>query len=231
METVRESRSQDRARAALWRRCTQIELTWLERRIERWIRFGHDCGETILDRRRILRFAPRNVFAFVRWASNDFGTIVSRIGIVRAINRGEPYQMLPFVPPGGRFRCGSAVGRRSSACCRRSMPWRRSASIPPTLHPDYWGHLHNRLVAGEPPRPYSRARHRAWLLYQRLPSNRPRPVSLPSSRPPRHILLAVPTYGLTWHTEDVAEVPYPACEMLRSAAHLNLPESYAKGQA
>ena len=37
----------------------------------------------------------------MRWASNDFGTIVSRIDIVRAIDRGESYQTLPFVRPGG----------------------------------------------------------------------------------------------------------------------------------
>ena len=27
---------------------TEVELTWLEGRIEHWIRFGHDSGETIL---------------------------------------------------------------------------------------------------------------------------------------------------------------------------------------
>ncbi|MBO0712989.1 MAG: DUF2840 domain-containing protein, partial [Acetobacteraceae bacterium] len=31
---------------------TEVELTWLEGRIEHWVRFGHDRGETILDRRR-----------------------------------------------------------------------------------------------------------------------------------------------------------------------------------
>src|SRR3546814_19047136 len=46
-------------------------------------------------------FPPHSVFAFVRWASNDFGTIISRIDIVRAISPGEPYQTLPFVRPGG----------------------------------------------------------------------------------------------------------------------------------
>ncbi|HUB97302.1 MAG TPA: DUF2840 domain-containing protein, partial [Stellaceae bacterium] len=75
---------------------TRVELTWLEGRIEHWIRFGRDCGETILDRRRrVLSFAPGNVFAFVRWASNDFGTIISRMDIVRAVEPGAPYQTLP----------------------------------------------------------------------------------------------------------------------------------------
>ena len=81
---------------------TRVELIWLEGRIEQWIRFGHEAGETILDRRRrILRFAPNSVFAFVRWASNDFGTVISRIDIVRAVDHGAPYQTLPFVRPGG----------------------------------------------------------------------------------------------------------------------------------
>ncbi len=53
---------------------THVELTWLEKRIEHWIRFGRIAEETIVDRRRrVVSFAPGDVFAFVRWAANDFG--------------------------------------------------------------------------------------------------------------------------------------------------------------
>ena len=83
---------------------TAVELTWLEKRVEHWIRFGRDVSETIIDRRRrVLSFAPNTIFAFVRWASNDYGTVVSRIDIVRAIAPGEAYQTLPFVRPGGEI--------------------------------------------------------------------------------------------------------------------------------
>jgi Protein of unknown function (DUF2840) len=83
---------------------TDVQLTWFEGRIKRRIRFGHDCGETILNRRRrILRFTPRNILRSSSWASNDFDTIVSRIDIVRAIDRAESYQTLPFVRPGGEI--------------------------------------------------------------------------------------------------------------------------------
>jgi hypothetical protein len=148
---------------------TEVELTWLEGRIEHWIRFGHDRGETILDRRRrILRFAPRDVFAFVRWASNDFGTIVSRIDIVRAIDRGETYQTLPFVRPGGeillRINGWPKVERVLQAIDAVEALGIDAANAAP----DYWRHLNNRLIAGELPRPYSRERHRAWLLRRRL---------------------------------------------------------------
>ncbi|WP_163981027.1 DUF2840 domain-containing protein, partial [Raoultella ornithinolytica] len=41
------------------------------------------------------------IFAFVRWAANDYGTVSSRIDIVRAVGAGEAFTTLPFVRPGG----------------------------------------------------------------------------------------------------------------------------------
>ena len=65
---------------------THVELTHIEKKIEHWVRFGRLAEETILDRRRrIFAFRPGAIFAFVRWASNDFGTIISRIDTVRAV--------------------------------------------------------------------------------------------------------------------------------------------------
>src|SRR5258707_7981368 len=80
---------------------THVELIWLEKRIEHWIRFGRDVAEQILDRRRrILSFAPNSVFAYVRWAANDYGTVVSRIDILRAIGPGEAFSTVAHVRPG-----------------------------------------------------------------------------------------------------------------------------------
>ena len=46
---------------------THVELTWIEGRIEYWIRFGRAVGERIIDRRRrVVSFRPGAVFAFVR---------------------------------------------------------------------------------------------------------------------------------------------------------------------
>ena len=148
---------------------TEVELTWLEGRIEHWIRFGRDCGETILDRRRrILRFTPRSVFAFIRWASNDFGTIVSRIDIVRAIDRGDSYQTLPFVRPGGEILLRISGWPKVERVLQAIDAVEALGIDPADAAHDHWRHLHNRLVAGEPPHPYSREQHRAWLLRRRL---------------------------------------------------------------
>src|SRR3546814_16608854 len=105
---------------------TRGVLLCVERRIDRWIRFGRLVEDQILDRRRLrVAFVPDSVFAYVRWASNDFGTLVSRIDTLRAVLPGEPYQTVPGVTPGGevllRVNASSAVrrvGKEGVRTCR-----------------------------------------------------------------------------------------------------------------
>src|SRR6267154_3107392 len=81
---------------------TYVDLIWIEKRVQRWIRFGRVASEQIVNpRRSTVAFAPGDVFAFVRWASNDYGTVVSRIDILRAVRPGEPCSTVGFVRPGG----------------------------------------------------------------------------------------------------------------------------------
>ena len=80
---------------------TEVELYFLKGKVERWIRFGTPVSERTLDRRRrIATFAPGAIFAFMRWASNDYGTLVSRIDILRACRAGEACSTVPWVKPG-----------------------------------------------------------------------------------------------------------------------------------
>src|SRR6476646_427914 len=81
---------------------TTVEILWLEKRIENRVRFGRSVSEKLLDRnRRLLSFAPGSIFAFVRWTSNDFGTILSRVDILRAAIPGQRYSTVPWIKPGG----------------------------------------------------------------------------------------------------------------------------------
>ena len=147
---------------------TRVELTWLEKRIEHWIRFGKIASEKVLDRRRrIVSFAPGSIFAFVRWASNDFGTVVSRIDIVRAVAPGEAFSTLPFVRPGGDILLRIAGWPRVERVLRAIDAMEAAGIDPADAAPDHWRHIHNRLTAGEEPRPYTPGRHHAWLLRQR----------------------------------------------------------------
>jgi hypothetical protein len=150
---------------------TTVELLWLEKRIENRIRFGRHVSEKVLDpNRRVLSFVPGNIFAFVRWTSNDFGTVLSRVDILRAVTPGQPYSTVPWITPGGE-------------CLLRLSGWPKVERVlqlidavealdidPADAAPDYWHHVHNRLSVNETPRPYSRSRHRAWLHRRRVTS-------------------------------------------------------------
>ncbi len=148
---------------------TLIELTFQKQKVEHWIRFGRKSYEQIIDRRRsIVGFAPESIFAFVRWASNDYGTIVSRLDILRAIGRGEPFQTVPFVRPGGEILLridGWPKVQRTLAV----IDAEEALSVDPAdASPDYWRHVHNRLSAGHEPNPNTPERHAAWIGRRRI---------------------------------------------------------------
>lgn len=144
---------------------THIELIWHERQIEHWIRFGRDVAEKILDRRRrILSFAPDSIVAYVRWASGDFGTIVSRIDILRIVRRGEAFSTVPYVRPGGEILLRMAGWPKVERVLHAIDVVEQIGIHAADASPDHWRHVHNRLIAGEAPRPYSREQHRAWVL-------------------------------------------------------------------
>jgi len=150
---------------------TTVELIWIEKRVEHRIRFGLPSHETTIDKqRRVVGFAPSSVFAFVRWAANDFGTVVSRIDIVRAALPAEPYQTLPYIRPGGEILLKIAGWDKVEQVLQRIDAIEAIGLDPAEAAPDYWRQTHNRLTAGAMPRAYSLEQHRAFLLRKRVTS-------------------------------------------------------------
>ena len=140
---------------------TQVELEWVKGRIENWIRLGRTAEQRIIDsQRRIVSFAPGGVFAFIRWA---FGTILSRIDILRAVGPGEPFSTVPHVRPGGESLLHLSAWRKVEKVLQASDAVEALGIDPADAAPDHWRHVHNRLSVGEQPRPYTRSRHQAWL--------------------------------------------------------------------
>lgn len=148
---------------------TRIELTWIENQVEFWVRFGKDVEDKILDRRRrVLGFAPGSIFAFVRWASNGYGTVLSRIDILRAVHPGEPYATVPFVDPGGDILLHISGWPKVERVLQAIDAVEAIGINAADAAPDHWRHVHNRLTAAETPRPYTRSQHAAWLMRQRI---------------------------------------------------------------
>ena len=148
---------------------TQVELLWIEKRIENRIRFGHIIHQTILDgRRRRVSFAPGSIFAFVRWASSEYGTVVSRIHILRAVAPGERYSTVPFVQPGGEILLNLARWPKVEKVFHAIEVVEALGINPADAAPEHWHHVHNRLSVNETPRPYTQTQHQAWLRRQRI---------------------------------------------------------------
>lgn len=150
---------------------TDVELLWIEGRIERWIRFGDVIEERIRDRnRRIVSFAPDSVFAFIRWASNDYGTLVSRIDIVRACRAGEPRVTVPGITPGGDVLLRLSGWPKVEVVLEAIDAVETLGLRPQDVCPDHWRQVYSRLSTGRTPECYTRQRHRAWLIRREMAS-------------------------------------------------------------
>ncbi len=143
---------------------THVELAWIEKRLEHWIRFGRIAQDRILTRRtRVVSFRTGAIFAFVRWAANDYGTISSRIDIMRAVGAGAAYSTLPFVRPGGELLLHLEGWPKVSQVLAAIDATEAAGVDPCDAAPDHWRHVHNRIAAGQQPRTYTIERHHAWL--------------------------------------------------------------------
>lgn len=150
---------------------THVTLTWHAGIREDWVRFGRPVAERIIDRwTRIESYAPGQVFALVRWASNDYGTRRSLLVIVRAVGHGEACSTLPLVDPGGDILLSVRGWPKVRAAFGLIDAIEAAGFDPCDIAPDHWRHVHNRLSVGMPPRPYDQRRHRAWCLRRRLSS-------------------------------------------------------------
>jgi hypothetical protein len=148
---------------------THVELDWLEGKQEHWLRFGAPVSDTIIDRRRRrLTFCEGQLFAFVRWASNDYGTIRSQLDILRCVAAGEPFTTLAGVDPGGDILLSMSGWPKVERTFGLIDTIEASGIDPCEVAPDHWRHVHSRLLVAQPPRSYSPARHRAWLSRKAL---------------------------------------------------------------
>ncbi len=127
---------------------TEVEVLWLEKRIENRIRFGRVVKERKLDRhRRVLSFAP---------------------DVLRAVAPGQRCSTVPYVKPGGEILLRLSGWPKVERVLQMVDAIEALGIDPADVAPDHWHHVHNRLSVNENPRPYTKARHQAWLHRQRV---------------------------------------------------------------
>jgi Protein of unknown function (DUF2840) len=134
----------------------------------RWPSRRHGGYECSLMRRRVFSFPPGSIFAFVRWTSNDFGTIISRIDILRAVVPGQRCATVPYVRPGGDILLRLSGWPKVERILQLIDAVEALGIDPADAAHDYWHHVHNRLSVNEAPRAHTRSRHQAWLHRRRI---------------------------------------------------------------
>lgn len=149
---------------------THLELTWLEQRIEQWLRFGPVLETHPIDRyRRRLCFAPGAVFALLRWTQTDCGATTCCIDIIRAPLPGEPRDRLPFVPTGGERLLHGTGWPLVRTVLEAIDRIERRRIDPAQIDPAYWREVAERLRAGAGIHAYLPSRHTAWRARRVMP--------------------------------------------------------------
>lgn len=148
---------------------TEVQLIWLEGRVQRWIRFGRSVAEQIIDRRRrVLSFAPNDVFALVHWEGGQYGTTISRIWVLRALRPGEIGVAVPSVTPAVELLLDLKTWAKVQAVLAVIDAIEAAGLRPQRVAPDHWRHVGHRIAVAQTPTVYDRRRHRAWLMRKRL---------------------------------------------------------------
>ena len=150
---------------------TEVELYFLKGKVERWIRFGTP------DQRAHARPPPahRDFRAGRHFRLHALGFERLRDAglpdryFARLPRRGSLFDV-PWVKPGAEILLRS-FGWDKVQRVLRAIDAVEALGLPPQeICPDHWRHVHSRLAAGLAPRPYSRERHRAWLLRSKITS-------------------------------------------------------------
>jgi len=150
-------------------RMTEVALIFYDGWIEHWLRFGTQCRERILDRRRrVIAFAPGEIFAFVRWEANDHGTVLSRLDILRACEIGEVISTVPGVIPGGEILLRLDGWPRVKPALDAIADIETRGIDPAMVAPNWWRHLHNRITCNMSHRAYTSSQHAAWQRRRRV---------------------------------------------------------------
>lgn len=150
---------------------TDVELYFDKGKAERWIRFGRIRSTRVIDsKRKVVSFAAGDVFAYVRWAANEYGTIASRIDILCAVAPHEAFSTVPGVTPGGEILLRIVTWTKVQKVFAAIDTVEALGFDPAEIAPDHWRQVHNRISGGHEPRPYTKDQHHAWLLRRQIDS-------------------------------------------------------------
>ena len=100
-----------------------------------------------------LRFNPSQVFGFVRWRGDQYGTQTWRVVVAQAGRPGERITRIPGVKPGAHLLL-HAFGKTRAKRALRVIDMLSEAHVLHEIAPAYWRHIHSQISKNEKPEPH-----------------------------------------------------------------------------
>ena len=150
---------------------TRVEIAFYPEHLNHWLRFGAPDEQHDLDRRRSLAlFRPGRVFGYVRWQANEYGTQDWRFPIVKTAEPSLFLSRIEGVHPGGEVLLLATGNEKVKRALLQIDALEATGFEPADVSPDYYRHVHNRIAAGQPIRPYTEPQHAAYWAARRVAS-------------------------------------------------------------
>lgn len=98
-------------------------------------------------------FIPFQIFGFVRWRGDEFGTQTWRVVVARAGRPSERLTRIPGVNPGAHLLL-HAFGKTRAKRALRVIDILSEAHVLHKITPAYWRHVHLQISKKKEPEPY-----------------------------------------------------------------------------
>ena len=142
----------------------RVSLSFVDQRVNVWLRFGKPVRETILNRwRRVAVFEYGVVCCRVKWIANDYGTALWQLMVMHAPMPFEDAQRVAGVAPGARILLRAEGELQVKAVLVVIDSIEASGIDPCAVAVTYWRTVGNRLAARQPLPEYTPERHAAHV--------------------------------------------------------------------
>ena len=148
---------------------TRVEVAFYPEYLNNWLRFGDPVYDFDLDRRRSLAiFIPEQVFGYIRWRANEYGTQEWRVVIVRAVQPLHRMSCFRGIQPGGEILLTTSGNVKVKRVLSQIDLLENDGFDPSKVSPDFYRQLHNRTMVNRPVRGYSSVQHEAYWAARKV---------------------------------------------------------------
>ena len=107
----------------------------------------------VSEKQEELRFKPLQMFGFVRWRGDQYGTQTWRVIVAQSGCPGERLTRIPGVNPGAHLLL-HAFGKTRAKRAFRVIDMLAEAHVLHEIAPAYWRHVHLQISKNTEPEPY-----------------------------------------------------------------------------